>query len=470
MAGSTATTQAQVRLQLTTRDTALTIPETGPILVPTTFRRPALSALVNNLLESEKPIPLEFLINGNVLRTTLDDYLTRNGISSETTLSVEYAKALIPPRYIGSYQEDGWISAVDVLSSTSQAAKWCEKQRDVRQGHERILTANYDKHIRITDASLNLITTSPFATEGGHAGSVKAAKFISSSQVVSGGRDIKIQVWEFKDADPTSTASLIPKLHLYGHKKGVNSIAVHGPSNRVLSACEDGTIGLWTILKSSAPEAPANILPHKSGTKRQKPNPSVTVPQRGPLSIFEKHEYLATDVSFDTNDSTVGYSTSWDHTLQTWDLVTGAPVSTRISSASLNCLQQMPELNLIGAGSLLPFVTMIDPRESAAKVSAMTLQGHENSVSSLASDPDNPYRLVSGSHDGTCKIWDLRSTQQGREGAISKPLFEIRRKGWEGKPLPEAGEGIKVFGVCWDRELGIVSVGEDRRVQFNKGQ
>lgn len=32
------------------------------------------------------------------------------------------------------------------------------------------------------------------------------------------------------------------------------------------------------------------------------------------------------------------------------------------------------------------------------------------------------------------------------------------------------GEGVKVFGVNWDVELGIVSVGEDKRVQINRGQ
>ena len=41
--------------------------------------------------------------------------------------------------------------------------------------------------------------------------------------------------------------------------------------------------------------------------------------------------------------------------------------------------------------------------------------------------------------------------------------------GQKGKK-PVGGEGIKVFGVNWDVELGIVSAGEDKRVQINRGR
>jgi hypothetical protein len=30
------------------------------------------------------------------------------------------------------------------------------------------------------------------------------------------------------------------------------------------------------------------------------------------------------------------------------------------------------------------------------------------------------------------------------------------------------GEGFKVFSVNWDKEVGIVSAGEDKRVQINR--
>src|ERR1700754_2471808 len=92
-----AASQAQVRVRLTTRDTDLALEDNAAILVPTSFRRLTLSTLVNSLLKVEKTIPLEFIINGTYLRSTLEEYLTSNGISTETTLAIEYVRARIPP-------------------------------------------------------------------------------------------------------------------------------------------------------------------------------------------------------------------------------------------------------------------------------------------------------------------------------------------------------------------------------------
>jgi len=39
----------------------------------------------------------------------------------------------------------------------------------------------------------------------------------------------------------------------------------------------------------------------------------------------------------------------------------------------------------------------------------------------------------------------------------------------KGQGRPVGGEGIKVFGVAWDKDLGIVSAGEDKHVQINRG-
>lgn len=114
---------------------------------------------------------------------------------------------------------------------------------------------------------------------------------------------------------------------------------------------------------------------------------------------------------------------------------------------------------------------MIDPRDSATTVSAMTLKGHSNIVVSLARDPDSEYGLVSGSHDGTCRVWDVRSARNGKEGVVGESVFVIEREsqGGDGKRRV-GGEGVKVFGVCWDSRLGILSASEDKRAQINRGE
>lgn len=101
----------------------------------------------------------------------------------------------------------------------------------------------------------------------------------------------------------------------------------------------------------------------------------------------------------------------------------------------------------------------------------MTLRGHKNGVVSLSTDPTSEHQLASGSHDGTVQIWDLRNVSAGTgaigEGAVGESVYTIMRQGANGV-VRGHGEGVKVFGVCWDKEVGIVSGGEDKRVQINR--
>ncbi len=83
---------------------------------------------------------LNFLWNSTYLRTSIDEYLTANGISAETTLEVEYvARALIPPLHIASFLHDDWVSSVDALSATSVTGG-----QSVAAGQEKILSGSYD--------------------------------------------------------------------------------------------------------------------------------------------------------------------------------------------------------------------------------------------------------------------------------------------------------------------------------------
>ncbi|KAK5064214.1 ribosome biogenesis protein ytm1 [Exophiala bonariae] len=445
----------QVRVRLTTRDADLTLNDAAPILVPTSFRRYPLSSLVNGLLENEKPVPLEFIVNGTYLRTTLDEYLSKNGLSTETTLAIEYVRARIPPQYIASYEHEDWVSDVDVTSSDNP----------------RILSASYDGLLRVWNTSSQVLATSPGPRAGGHSSFIKSAKFISPKQVVSGGFDRTVRLWKYAEEADGFAASLTPSLELYGHKASVDSVNAHETSGRILSASADHSVGFWSTRKSDAPPAPEELIPRtttKDG-KRRKLNPDISLPQRGPLALMQQHTGPVSGAVFDANDATVGYSASWDQTVRTWDLVTAALVDTRTTSSALFCVEHMPNLHLLAAGSVSRVIKLVDPRASATTVAAMTLKGHKNSVVSLARDPSNDYTLVSGSHDGTCRVWDVRSTQQEKEGLVGQSLYTLPRASLKGGPNPVSGDGVKVFGVCWHKDVGILSGGEDKVVQVNSG-
>ena len=468
---------SQVRIQLSTRDDDISLPKNpGPLLVNTSnviessllefllifvldLRRYALSTLVNHLLKTEKPIPFEFLINGTFLRTTLDEYLTSRGISSEATVPLEYVRAAIPPVYKTSFMHDNWVCSVDVLSVTSPAAKWVGNAR-IGFNQERVISGDYDGLLRVWDMTGDVLAVSRTVREGGPVSALKSVKFISPTQIASCGMDGVIRLWEYTEDAENLTASLSPQIELCGQRRVIESIAVHQPSSRILSASGDHTVGVWSTNASEAPSPPEELRPSHRGNKRQKVQPSTT-PQCGPLALLESHTAQVADTIFAPNDHTVAYSVSWDHSLKTWDLPTSTCVDTRSTTAVLFATVSMPNLNLVAVGGTAGHITLFDPRDSTTTVSAMTLRGHKNFTFSLATDPDSAYRLVSGSADGTCRVWDIRSSTTDKNGKVGASVECLQR---------ESGKReAKVFGVCWDKDVGILSASEDKFVQINGG-
>lgn len=422
------------------------------------------------MLNTSSPIPLDFLINGSFLRTTLEEYLTANGLSSETTLNLQYVRTLIPPLYEASFEHDDWVRCVDTLSRGSIVGSW--DASGLVSGQERILSASDDGLLRIWNKSGQAIAMSVGYSAGGHSASIRSARFISPKQIASSSMDRSIRIWNYKEAEDHLSAELKPVLELYGHTACIDYIDVHGPSNRILSASTDKTIGLWTTLKNSAPAVDSSKAP---SAKRQKLSSTSTL-QRGPLSTMEYHTAPVTAAIFNPLDPTVAYSASQDHTVRTIDLTTSALVDTRSLSQPILSLSALPGISsqLLAAGTTARHITLIDPRVSAQSTQVMTLRGHTNKVVSLTPDPESNYGLVSGSHDGTCRVWDLRSSRLGTHdeggGTVGEAVYVVERESAKGQKKPTAGYGISVFSVAWDKDIGIVSGGADKMVQINRGR
>ncbi|KAK3308134.1 WD40-repeat-containing domain protein [Chaetomium strumarium] len=467
----------QVRVTFTTTEADLQLHESKrQLLVPADIRRYGLSRILNSesMLDTGS-IPFDFLVNGSFLRSSLEDYLTSNGLSLETSITLQYVRSLIPPVFEASFEHDDWVSAVDVLSETSPSGRWSGD--GFQRGQDRILSASYDGLLRIWNASGQVIATSPSGSHGGHTASIKAARFLTNSQLASAGMDRAVRVWKYTETDQFS-GDLKPTLELYGHTGSIDSLEVDGASKRLITASADGAIGFWSTTKSTAPEADASLLPGAGAAKRRKVTSSVTAAQRGPLSLMQIHNAPASAAIFDPRDRTVAYSASQDHTVRTIDLTTSSVVSTLTTShplLSLCAIARSGSTPLLAAGTAARHITLVDPRASASTTSVMTLRGHTNKVVSLSACPENEYSLVSGAHDGTCRIWDLRSVRpatkdEGGLGSVSEPVYVVERESRQGKKRAVAGEGCKVFSVVWNKELGILSGGEDKKVQVNSGR
>ena len=414
--------------------------------------------MVNQLLESEHPIPFQFSINGTILKTfSLEQYLTAHGISSEITLALEYSRATLSPPFKAAFEHDEWVNCVDVLSETSPAGP----------GPERIVSGSYDSTVQVWNKSSQLLVSSPDEiSPGGHSCyAIKTVKFISPGSIASAGMTRWIRIWNYVEDAEGFSATLSPQIDLLGHEEMVYNIAIHQPSNRIVSASADHTVGLWSYdEKDEGLPAPEGLVQEakSNAPKRHKSGPSTSASKRGPLLLMKSHTNRVTDTMFDPSDKRRAYSVSEDNSLKTWDLNSGTCVDTLALQHPLFSLAALPSLSLLAAGNSDAYISLIDVRVSPER-KAMTLRGHRNKVSSLAADPHSSHGLLSGSFDGTCRIWDVRSSEK------DKCVHTIERESAKGQGYKTGGEGAKVFGVCWDRHVGIVSGSEDRKVQINEG-
>jgi ribosome biogenesis protein YTM1 len=110
----------QVPIVLRTSLATLQIPQ-QPYLVPLSWRRTQLSTLVNRLLSpgdaaSAASIPFDFIIDGELLRGSIDAWLAAHGRTEEETLDIEYVRSTLPPRFASSRECDDWLSDIDARS------------------------------------------------------------------------------------------------------------------------------------------------------------------------------------------------------------------------------------------------------------------------------------------------------------------------------------------------------------------
>lgn len=446
------------------QDDSLHVSDT-PLFVPVSLKRFGLSEIVNHLLgkngedEETKAIPFDFLIDGVLLRTSIEEYLVKNGLSSEAFLSLEYTRAILPPSFLASFNNDDWISSVATINPNSPAVKLS----NLSLSAAKILSGSYDGIVRTYNLSGQVEKQYV-----GHSGPIKAVEWISPTRIVSAGNDRQIRLWktsneanvvqeESDDDEPEDGTTLAI---LEGHKAAVVSVAVDQKSKRILSSAYDSSVGVWSTnykeMTSVAPfEYDSNVISSSSKKRKKMAVQDSTIRRRSPLALLEAHTQPVEDAIFDSADSTIGYSVSQDHTIRTWDLVTSRCIDTRSTGYSLLSILQLPQVSLLVTGSSARHINLHDPRVSTSSVEQTTkkLVGHTNFVVGLSACPNNGNMFASASHDGTVKVWDIRG---------EKSLYTITRES------PEAGKD-KVFDVAWDSVIGIVSGGQDKKVQINRG-
>lgn len=496
--------ESQIQIRLVTRDFKYSIPEV-PLYVPVSLKRYGLSEIVNKLLEQKQReeaedeenlefqhTPFDFLSDdGKLLHGSLYNYLLEKTqqdneseegaaapkISTESILTLEYTRSILPPSYKTSYEHPDWVSSVNIFSHEKYGLKSAAT-------HDDVATGSYDGIVRLWspkgevlhelvahNAAITSVKWVPDyfkATEGEQ----EEDSTITKRRLVSGSNDNTMCVWQFETN--TSTKESESKLvALYrGHTDPVTCIATSSTASSVnlVSGSADGSIKLWNSDYSKLPvysEEDSSSKKNLASKKRRKLAQSslAMTKHRASLATLSSgnDQQQVSSVLFHPNDNSVLYSAHFSHKFCTWDLETQQLVNALQTNYSLLSMASLKALNLVALGTSARHILLIDPRDSASekssevtKFSKASLVGHTNFVTGMAPCPFSDYVFASSSMDGTVRVWDVRAQQS---------LHVIQREA--SASANKLGGLNGVLDIDWTKNVGIASGGKDNQLQIN---
>ena len=198
-----------------------------PLAVPGALTRYGLSEVVNHLLALDPPKPFDFLVDGELVRTSLQKLLLRKAISAEKTLDVEYIPAVGPPSEESVGKHEDWVSAVDGGFAGA------------------IATGCYDGTVKLwSNAGSRLLTVAvPNATNNAVTSVALLPGDGDKIKLVAGAHDGVARSW---DANVSSRkASAKPSRVFVGHTAAIAEIAAAPGGAHFASASADGTARVW---------------------------------------------------------------------------------------------------------------------------------------------------------------------------------------------------------------------------------
>ncbi|MCO5599785.1 hypothetical protein L7F22_053892 [Adiantum nelumboides] len=456
----------QVPIKLRTSQSTLSIPDV-PYLVPTTWRRTQLSTLVNRLLQQTaneedsstitKSIPFDFIINGELLRVSLNQYLQSKELTEESTLEIEYVRSTLPPTFTAAFEHDDWIGGVD----------------GSKEGY--FLTSSYDGTLRVYGSSAADKPINTFRpTETASLTNVCWLKDTpSSSRLAVAGMDGALRICNLpiaeigEEALPASLESL-SYTHAFDTTMPLSSVSVNSIGDTLATAGWDGCVAIWDASQTDDIDGEDERLSKRrkaakgggssvSGKVRSK-KPLSLLWHSTPISGLERmpntNARLANAV---WNEKRSIISAGWDGAVRGWDISTASCTSTKTSDKVILSLDAMAGQDLAVTGQMDRTASLWDLRSQTTNISLSF--AHSAPVGSVRGHPTSSLLFVSGSYDGLVRLWDTRSPRA--------PLFSLVRPNVD-KQDTETKK--KILALDWDPTgQTVVAGGEDCRLTVHHG-
>ena len=198
-----------------------------PLAVPGKLTRYGLSEVVNHLLALDPPKPFDFLVDGELVRTSLQKLLLRKAISAEKTLDVEYIPAVGPPSEESVGKHEDWVSAVDGGFAGAIATGCYDGTVKLwSSGGSRLL------NVAVPNAQNNAVTSVALLPGDGDA-----------ITIVAGAHDGVARTWDASLSKQKASAR--PSRVFVGHTAAIAEIAAAPGGAHFASASADGTARVW---------------------------------------------------------------------------------------------------------------------------------------------------------------------------------------------------------------------------------
>ena len=413
------------------------VEDSPSVALPTQLSRAGLTEVVRQLWEETRPdveVPtgkLEFrdvardeLIRGGAM----EKYLTKHGVTEEETIVLEYAPPVGAPMEVGEGSPvPDWLACVAAASAATRTSTL-------------VVGGSFDGSLVVAaDASdgrgAQVLVTEKVA----HGAAIKDVCFFGTDVVVTASKDATLGVWRLASNSNNEPAMAVTRVATcVGHADAVETVCAAPSSTSsaealLLTGGWDGQLRLYEVNTEAAGDGAASVMTAKKSAKRRATSAGPARLVKPSMSLgghTDKISGACWGGSRGSKDPITAFTSSWDHTVRTWDVVRQVETLALQSPKPATCLDFHHARGLLASGHPDHIVRLWDAREGGDSVVKLTMKDHNGWVSSVAFEADDSPLLASASHDRSVRVWDVRVS--------ARPLAKIENV--------MAGQ---MFGVAW---------------------
>jgi WD40 repeat protein/serine/threonine protein kinase len=341
-----------------------------------------------------------------------------------------------------------------------------QKRMGHLQGHEagttcvafaasgnRLITAGWDRTLRIWDLSGGMDRTPAPLVLHGHTGCVTALSVDrTGKRVASVGADHTIRLWSLDQTRPERAISS-------GLGRRITCLSYSADGSRLAMAGYDGTVRLRDLETGAAAEFQDqgklinSVALSADGVLLAAANDDGTlsiwdVQRQVLLHTVPAHSHAAMSVAFQPHTHVLA-SAGWDGTVKTWEADSGKEIARcQAHQGPVHAVSYGPDGRRLASAGGDGSVRLWD--NSGKEVMNVRVAEHGEELLVVAFNPDGS-RLAAGCKDGSVLVWNVRTgrleaTLTGHDGSAIAVVFHPR----DGRRLATAGSDGSVR--LWDLE------------------